>query len=412
MGFWPISGFCASIGIALAVSFQYMFAFDVAVVAGVQFALTAVAREYVGESFTLGEFNTIGCFATLATARSVLRLREAPGDASPPPTSLLFVEATVAAFIIALTPLCFALSTSTCKRRPLLAWLCLAVVIVGWVYPYVHLTLELEPIQWLVEYTLQGASPTGARHSVLCVWWVLVLGIGLAIAPSRPEPKVKSGDPKMSLEILGRPVRMLTARKYFHFLAVLIFTPGIAFCPEFTAVATALVLVAFLGAEVVRVFRVQPVAGIIHPYVTRYLDSRESGPLAVSHAYLLLGMGMPLWIRLGCGRASQSSYIGMGGVVTLGVGDAMASLVGCNYGRHKLPLWVDRMGKKSVEGTVVSALSMLVVLALATPQADAARAGTIVLLAGLAAVLEAATDQMDNLYLPLYFVSWALLFIR
>ena len=83
----------------------------------------------------------------------------------------------------------------------------------------------------------------------------------------------------------------------------------------------------------------------------------------------------------------------------------MASLVGVHLGRTRWP-----RSRKTLEGSLAAVASMLLLLALllhlggelprrAAPWAALAAA------VALAAVLEAATSQIDNLFLPLFFCS-------
>jgi dolichol kinase len=99
----------------------------------------------------------------------------------------------------------------------------------------------------------------------------------------------------------------------------------------------------------------------------RFTDERDSGPLILTHMYLLLGCALPLWINLishsGSGSISYSSsksdfvdlLVNLAGVLMLGIGDTMASLLGTRYGRHRLHAHT----KKTLEGTIGSIVSVL-----------------------------------------------------
>ena len=86
----------------------------------------------------------------------------------------------------------------------------------------------------------------------------------------------------------------------------------------------------------------------------RFTDSRDSGPLILTHIYLLLGCAFPTWLNdpwIGSYRHYLyfNALIPLCGVLMLGVGDTMASFIGVNCGRTKWP-----GTSKSVEGTLAS----------------------------------------------------------
>ena len=99
------------------------------------------------------------------------------------------------------------------------------------------------------------------------------------------------------------------------------------------------------------------------------------------------------------------------GLVVLGVGDAVASLAGVHFGRTRWP-----RTKKTLEGSAsaVAAMMLLLVLILQSSDAMPRGLGPWAALGGtsaLAAVLEAATSQIDNLFLPLFYQTLLLMVV-
>jgi hypothetical protein len=161
-------------------------------------------------------------------------------------------------------------------------------------------------------------------------------------------------------------------------------------------------------------------------FMSRFTDARDCGGesgIILSHFSLLLGLAVPLWMTQECwdGRCethSSAAEAGAGtgagvfmlspfaGIITLGLGDTAASVVGVTFGRHKLcPNW-----HKSVEGTLANAGANLagarVVWGLIG--GGGAVPWTCIVVASLgAAALEAVTAQLDNAFLPLHFVALA-----
>jgi dolichol kinase len=163
-------------------------------------------------------------------------------------------------------------------------------------------------------------------------------------------------------------------------------------------------------------------------FYSAFLDDKDQsgkqGGAVTTHAALILGCAIPLWV---CSiiTESKSSQTNLAtnwllaplvGVLALGVGDACGAVFGIFLGHRKWP----GGSKRTLEGSLAMYLSMLLCVELLAQfffqkdDAEIATAMTIVrpsadyriqvtLLA--LTLLEAATDQVDNLCLPLYGVT-------
>ena len=184
------------------------------------------------------------------------------------------------------------------------------------------------------------------------------------------------------------PIPNIVVRKYYHFLAVLLFLPAILLEPGLVALSFAVALSIFLLLEYIRLARLPPFGSALHQFMQTYLDARDSGLVILTHTYLLVGCALPLWLHLpylanekpailqsalaahnGMLEAVQASSSGDGppplvfdlplylpalaGVLMLGIGDSMASLVGVWLGRHR---WFG--SSRSLEGTAAAVLSI------------------------------------------------------
>ena len=167
--------------------------------------------------------------------------------------------------------------------------------------------------------------------------------------------------------------------------------------------------------------------------MSRFTDDRdgagESG-IILSHFSLLLGLAVPLWITReawdsGASATAIDSGVGtaggafllspFAGIITLGLGDTAASVVGVTAGCHK----ICRGWHKSVEGTLASACANLVGAIWVWGVVSGGGGGgggvsldwapwiCIVAASVGAAALEAVTAQLDNAFLPLHFVALA-----
>ena len=115
----------------------------------------------------------------------------------------------------------------------------------------------------------------------------------------------------------------LWLRKWFHVFAVLVYLPGLALETDYLALAASLIIFLFTVLEVraghphtdieytetlsvvyfivhlqqlMRYFRMWPGGEGLHTSLLPLLDSQDSGPLLLSHLYLLLGFSLPLWV--------------------------------------------------------------------------------------------------------------------
>jgi dolichol kinase len=243
-------------------------------------------------------------------------------------------------------------------------------------------------------------------------------------------------------------------RKSFHALAVLLFVPGIAFDPAFTHLAFSLAFSVFIFAEYIRYYAIYPFGAALHVFLSEFTDHKDSGPVILSHFYLLTGCAGGLWIEglhgqstragrnvsqmivesgkalasstnetlwtslLGTFGWADESLGSLGarlspsmsgkdgvdismfiGVLTLGIGDALASIIGRRYGRMKWPA-----NGKTVEGTIAFVVSIYVsaivlrLLGWCAPF-SLLRFAVVSVLLGL---IEGISNQNDNLVLPMY----------
>ena len=191
--------------------------------------------------------------------------------------------------------------------------------------------------------------------------------------------------------------------------------------------------------QVVRALSIPPLAAPLSAFLARFLDSRDGGTLVLTHLYLLLGCAVPLWLAdalpgihplpgagagagaaagagAGAGAPARSVALDVApfaGVVVLGMGDAVASVVGIHLGRCRWP-----GTRKTVEGTAAAAASMLLLLLLLRRLLQGGHAEWLgpasdwwaaALCTALVCLLEAWTSQIDNLFLPIYYCAVLLL---
>lgn len=195
-----------------------------------------------------------------------------------------------------------------------------------------------------------------------------------------------------------------SVRKIFHVLIILVFVPGLIYQCSLLYVASVLMLAVFIMLETIRVIELPPFANVLNTAVGTFLDEKDAGLIALTPIYLLIGCSSPLWIHpVPCDITDSAGFELLklfSGILSVGVGDMAASVLGARFGRHKWPNSI-----KSVEGTLASiffqCLAVGALWALKLVHLNYLK----VLYAGIAilvnALVEARTDQVDNLMLPL-----------
>ncbi|KAH7873464.1 hypothetical protein F5879DRAFT_809358 [Lentinula edodes] len=192
-------------------------------------------------------------------------------------------------------------------------------------------------------------------------------------------------------------LRLNARRKFFHALTVIMFVPGVAFDPAFTHLSFSVAFALFTFAEYVRYFAIYPFGASIHLFMNEFLDQKDGGTAILSHFYLLTGCAGSLWLE------GSSPLLLFTGILVLGVGDALASIIGKRIGVHR---WSPTT-TKTLEGSFAFTLSVVIsawILRLlgVTESFSTLRYTTVI---GTSSILEALSDQNDNVTLPLFSFS-------
>ncbi|XP_053405946.1 dolichol kinase-like [Mercenaria mercenaria] len=194
-----------------------------------------------------------------------------------------------------------------------------------------------------------------------------------------------------------------SVRKFFHVAMICVYVPGLMLCPNLLYLASIVIAAVLIILEVIRVLKLQPFGPILDEYLWVFLDEQDTGDLILTPIYLLLGCSLPLWWNYKQQRppCSLSMYAGL---ISVGVGDGIASVIGRKFGRHK---WPGR--KKSIEGTSAAFISQIIAVQLLSfgniPGAVVSM--EMIFCLALISLLEAFTSQIDNLVVPMF--AWVLL---
>ncbi|XP_076356561.1 dolichol kinase-like isoform X3 [Tachypleus tridentatus] len=246
------------------------------------------------------------------------------------------------------------------------------------IYPSCYFILRQEPVMWLLSFCLG----TQERVTLIILWTLSLISTILFVG---------SWQGKVST----------ITRKVFHIMVIVVYVPGLLMEGELLYLASGVVFALFILIETIRFFKIPPVGEAVQTAFSVFLDEKDSGPLILTHIYLLVGCSLPLWIcpvPLKTGKIPPPVW---SGVLALGFGDTAASVGGTLWGKHH---WSG--SKKTYEGTLCGFIVQLFATFLLLPLGGTVLTPfntAVVILATLACcLLEACTNQVDNLVLPTF----------
>ncbi|XP_057749847.1 dolichol kinase EVAN-like isoform X2 [Arachis stenosperma] len=249
---------------------------------------------------------------------------------------------------------------------------------------FVH-EFHLHPIVWVLSFVLSDPF----KRLSLCIYWVCVICLSVLYVYDISK---------------NSRVERILLRKYYHLLAVLMFVPALILQPEFLDLGFGAALAVFLTLEIIRIWRIWPLGQPIHQFMNAFTDHRDSDFLIVSHFSLLLGCALPIWLSSGYNDRPLAPFAG---ILSLGIGDTMASLIGHKYGVLR---W-SKTGKKTIEGTaagitsVLASCWLLLLLLASSGYIFTQHWFSLLLSVTVSGLLEAYTAQLDNAFIPLFFYS-------
>ncbi|KAJ2451917.1 dolichol kinase [Coemansia sp. RSA 2424] len=348
-------------------------------------------------SFTMGEAAVLAQGFALVTMDIGLQLthRVSSGGKRAPDQAywesrmhVLCLEAAVLSLYLAVSVLARIAATNALEkraRRGMPGLLLLGAVFGGFgalALALVSYISQTNPVRWILGTVLGSRA-----HIAVLAYWIALLavaGIVYALAMAKGG-SVSGSSAKFVLHV---------KRKSYHILAVLTFVPGLVYARPLLHMGFAVALAGFVAAECMRALDIGPCNKPIDAFMRRFIDYRDAGPIVTAHFYLLLGCAVPVWL------GGHSSVAGLAGVLSLGVADTAASMVGMKLGRVRWPGTA-----KTVEGTAGFCLSLLLaigaVLRLEGADVSAGRWACYAAACLVLGVLEALTEQNDNLVVPL-----------
>lgn len=133
-------------------------------------------------------------------------------------------------------------------------------------------------------------------------------------------------------------------RKIWHFMVLVTAMPSLVVAHQFTKLALLGLMVIFIMVEAIRLNKILFLGQFIYDKLYRFQDFKDlKGPLNVSYIYLLFGIISPVVLDDFIGK-SNKKFIGL---IFLGLGDSVASIIGKAWGKHKF-----KGTNKTIEGSI------------------------------------------------------------
>jgi len=258
----------------------------------------------------------------------------------------------------------------------------------GVIYPWLYHVLDGDPFVKIFSFMDSQGTPCWIT---LCFWIVTLLVTVFLFDPRQ----------------MSWPLIIL--RKYYHLVSVIMFVPPLLVSlHQFVSISFGVAFSFLLFLDYLRMIPTLPGSNEVHRFMTYFVDYRDGGHIILTHLYLLLGCAIPLWIHPSSTPYSLvlPSLAPYAGILVIGVGDALAALIGTRYGRHR---WAN--SSKTLEGSLAAVVgvftTMLTLRYLQIYMYDLEPLTPLSVISMLVCtllpcMLEANTDQIDNFLLPLF----------
>lgn len=331
--------------------------------------LLMLALHNCPESFTFGEAAVVVQSAILLTITCLANLcSETPTECMQIATIILQVGL-LGVFIICSTVYYTSNLKTPTNFYSFTGFILLVVVSV------LHYVLQNSPVLWILCLLTEDLTTV----KLLLCWIVFSM---LAVTA-------------VTFQVRGQKKASTTVRKVFHLLALAVFIPGLILriCMLYTA--SGIVFALFVALETLRLLKLPPLGDALDSGFQAFADEKDKS-VALTPLYLMAGCSLPLWLHPV--PSTRVLLPLLAGLLSVGVGDTAASMCGTWCGKHKWP-----GSEKTKEGTAACFLSQLfVVIALIhfnyIPRTDLLQPTLAI---AVTSIVEAITDQVDNIALPL-----------
>lgn len=240
--------------------------------------------------------------------------------------------------------------------------------------PIIYIILDQNPIIWIISFVFNTRE-----RIILVVYWAICVLLGIFV---------------ITYQILSKSQATSSTRKHFHILAIFVYIPGMIYDTSLLYLASSMIFALFIALEVIRLLKLPPLGEILQEGFVAFADEKDS-LLSLTPLYLLCSLSFPLWMP----TSNLKMMALFSGILTVGIGDTAASFIGNKWGSHK---WIDT--DKTIEGTIACVLSQVCTILVLTYYGFVDSYWLLIrsILASITiSLIEARTNQVDNLALPL-----------
>ncbi|KAK0420503.1 hypothetical protein QR680_014726 [Steinernema hermaphroditum] len=293
----------------------------------------------------------------------------------PPATSELLDRPLIQSALLATAT--FVLVSPQLRHQPVLINLLLAVVVLVAVLLFAwRVAVSPEQVPLLLLYRVYDG--TAGRWCLLMFWAMCMFASVIFCVMVRVKNRSST-----------------VHRKFFHLTISLIAVSGLRHDPDFVLLSALLMACIFVILEVLRSAKVPPWHEKLDDWLLVFLDAQDSRERILTPIFLIIGIFLPIFLSPpGTDHVAHAYHYA--GVITVGIGDSFAALVGSQFGSHH---W--KRSKKTIEGSVAMWLSQIAGVYLLCPIGEISFLWTVVV-CGLSAALEAGLRKGDNVILPFF----------
>uniref|UniRef100_A0A914MBP7 dolichol kinase n=1 Tax=Meloidogyne incognita TaxID=6306 RepID=A0A914MBP7_MELIC len=191
-----------------------------------------------------------------------------------------------------------------------------------------------------------------------------------------------------------------THRKFFHLTISLIIISGLYNDPLFLALSGHLMLQIFIIIETFRNQRIEPWSNFLDQMFLIFIDGQDSHDLILTPIFLLAGMFLPLFLDTTMlysphWTLKQRHF---SGVLSVGVGDSFAAIVGSRFGRIPWPFGFGNKSRKTIEGSIAMFFTQIIASEIIFGFCSLNL--SLILSAMVSTIAEAQLNSGDNLIIP------------
>lgn len=191
-------------------------------------------------------------------------------------------------------------------------------------------------------------------------------------------------------------LRQIIKRKLYHLLALLIYIPAINYMDkDLLLLISFIITYIFILIEIIRnKIKTNAIINKLNFYLLKNIDERDQEKFILTHIFLLFGCySSILFSQIENSYNKHLEYVGL---VILGVGDSIASIIGSKFGQRK----IFPPTNKTLEGTLCAILSTVFFLILLSKEFLNNFFSTLISIT-IIFFYEGYTLEIDNLVLPL-----------